>query len=208
MLPLLMDLLKAWIIGIAIAAPVGPIGMLCIRKTLELGVKGALAVGFGAALADGTYGLIAATGLDLFSDFLLERATLIRIFGGIFLLYLAYTEITSPLSQDPEQAGQIQQLGKLSSKVFILTLSNPMTILTFVGIFAILGGASITLTQSFVMVLGIFLGSMTWWLILASFILKIKHKLPELWLHRIRYISAIILATFGVIAIFSTFLVK
>ncbi|MBP9764017.1 MAG: LysE family transporter [Gammaproteobacteria bacterium] len=82
-------------IGIAIAAPVGPIGMLCIRKTLELGLVGALAVGLGAAIADSVYGVIAVTGLTALSHFFLEKTVAIKIVGGLFLGYLAYKEIKS-----------------------------------------------------------------------------------------------------------------
>ena len=87
--------LKAWLIGISVAAPVGPIGMLCIRKTLEFGFMGAIAVGLAAALADSVYGLIAALSLTAILHFLLINIVIIKILDGIFLLYLAYIELKS-----------------------------------------------------------------------------------------------------------------
>jgi putative LysE/RhtB family amino acid efflux pump len=196
---LIFYLLKAWLIGIAVAAPVGPIGALCIRKTLEMGFVGAIAVGLGAALADSAYGLVAALGLSAISHFLLQNTIVIRVFGGLFLLYLAYKEIKS--TSGDATSSLSGNLYKLIAGVFLLTLTNPMTILSFIGIFASIGSGAPTSLESLTMVIGIFLGSMTWWLILGSIIVKIKHKLSEVWVQRIRYLSALLLAGFGVFAI-------
>lgn len=197
---ILFCLIKAWLIGVAIAAPVGPIGMLCIRKTLELGVKGALLVGLGAALADGCYGVIAALGLSAISHFLLQKVLVIKIIGGVFLLYLAHKEIKSTNSSTKGLLKNKTNL-QLVSTIFFLTLTNPMTILSFIGIFASISGGPTTTMESLSMVLGIFLGSMSWWLILGGVVVKIKHKLPDIWLERIKYFSALVLAGFGVFAI-------
>ncbi len=199
---ILLCFIKAWMIGIAIAAPVGPIGMLCIRKTLELGLIGALAVGLGAAIADSIYGVIAVTGLTALSHFLLEKTVAIKIVGGLFLGYLAYKEMKSETSPKIASA-KSHSVSRLIVEIFFLTLTNPMTILSFIGIFASIGGGPTGIIESLAMVLGIFLGSMTWWLILGGVILKIKHKLPETWIHRIKYLSAVILAGFGIFAVYS-----
>lgn len=199
---LILYLLKAWLIGIAVAAPVGPIGTLCIRKTLELGFMGAVAVGLGAALADGAYGLVAALGLTAISHFLLQKIVIIKVVGGLFLLYLAYAEIKSKTNNSGTVLDINKNLARLTLGVFFLTITNPMTILSFIGIFASIGsGGATTTTETLVMVVGIFLGSMTWWIILGSIIVKIKHKLPESALQGIRYLSALILAGFGLFAI-------
>lgn len=203
----LIHLMEAWLIGIAIAAPVGPIGMLCIRKTLEIGLVGAIAVGLGAALADSAYGLVAALGLTAVSHFLLAKATYIKLVGGVFLLYLAYRELKVKPSSAGVTVGKSKNMSRLTAEVFFLTLTNPTTILSFIGIFASIGGAATSTTEMFLLVLGIFLGSMTWWLCLGTLIIKIKHKLPESWIHRIRYLSAIILGGFGLWAVLSGFLV-
>lgn len=193
-------LIKSWMIGIAIAAPVGPIGMLCIRKTLELGFIGAVLVGLGAALADSVYGLVAALGLSAISHFLLAKAVMIKIIGGVFLLYLAYKEVKN-LPRSKSTAIKSRASFALFAEVFFLTVTNPVTILSFIGIFASITGEPTSSIESSSMVLGIFLGSMTWWLILGGIITKIKHQLPEIWLHRIKYLSAAMLGGFGITAI-------
>ncbi len=200
---ILLHLLQAWMIGIAIAAPVGPIGMLCIRKTLEIGLAGAVAIGLGAALADSAYGLVAALGLTAVSHFLLTKAVYIKLIGGIFLLYLAYKELKVKPSSAGVAVGKNKNLSRLTTEVFFLTLTNPATILSFIGIFASIGGGASSTMEMFLLVLGIFLGSMTWWLFLGTLIVKIKHKLPESWIHRIRYMSALILGGFGLWAVVS-----
>lgn len=199
---ILLYFLKAWVIGIAVAASVGPIGMLCIRKTLELGLRGAIAVGMGAALADSAYGLVAATGLTVVSLFLLEKAVLIQMIGGGLLLVLAYKELTTP-SATEINIKKSKGLGSLTFTVFFLTLANPLTILSFIGIFASISGGPIGVIEALLMVVGVFLGSMTWWLFLGAVILKIKHKLPAAWLNSIRYLSALILAGFGIVSLSS-----
>jgi putative LysE/RhtB family amino acid efflux pump len=197
---IMLYLFQAWMIGVAVAAPVGPIGLLCIRKTLELGLRGAILVGLGAALADSCYGLIAALGLSAISHFLLQKAIIIKIIGGLFLLYLSYKEVKS-INPSVAALAKSKTSVKLVSEIFFLTLTNPMTILSFIGIFASISGEATTAIESLSMVLGIFLGSMTWWLILGGIIIKIKHKLSETWLHRIKYLSAFILAGFGIFAV-------
>lgn len=205
-MPLLFCLIKALVIGIAIAAPVGPIGMICIRKTLERGLRGALAVGLGAAVADSVYGIVAITGLTAITQFLLEKALLIKLFGGVFLLYLAYKEIKSTPTISYDGFDKNKKLGRLALQVFFLTLTNPMTILSFVGIFASIGGGVSSPIESYAMIIGIFLGSMSWWLTLGFIISKIQNKLPEVWIGRIRYLSTLILAGFGLLSLVSSLL--
>lgn len=200
--------MEAWMIGVAIAALVGPISLLFIRKTLEIGLWGAIAVGLGAALADGVYGIVAATGLTAVSHFVLEKETYIKLIGGLFLLYLAYTEITNKPNKSGLTLDKNKKISGLMSTVFFLTLTNPVTILSFVGIFASIGGGATSILEMLLMVIGVFLGSLSWWLILGTIIIKIKHKLPEIWINRIHYASALILGGFGVFAILSTLFVK
>ena len=203
---ILVHLFEAWLIGIAIAAPVGPIGMLCIRKTLEIGLIGAIAVGLGAALADSVYGLIAALGLTAVSLFLLAQTIYIKFIGGLFLLYLAYNELKVRPNSSDAKVMKSKKMGRLTSEVFLLTLTNPATILSFIAIFASIGGGVTSDVEMFLLVAGIFLGSMTWWLFLGTLIVKVKHKLPESRLHGIRYLSACILGGFGLWAVASSLL--
>lgn len=172
-----------------------------IRKTLELGIRGGLTVGLGAALADGVYGFIAGAGVTTVSNALLDKDVFIKLIGGIFLLYLALKELRAPLSPRTISATPRKKLIKLTSYTFFLTLTSPFTILSFIAIFASIGGTDVTFKESLWMVLGIFLGSMSWWIILGVIIVKIKHYLSEGWINRIRYGSTLILGGFGAWAI-------
>ncbi len=150
---------KGLLIGLSIAAPVGPIGILCIRRTLSEGRLVGLATGMGAASADAIYGLIAGFGLTLITSMLVGQSQLIRCIGGLFLCYLGIQTLSSrPAEREAQVTGE-KLLGAYSSSLF-LTLTNPMTILSFIGIFAGLGIASQTdLASCLVLVLGVFLGS-------------------------------------------------
>ncbi|MCC2646222.1 MAG: Lysine exporter protein [Rickettsiaceae bacterium] len=176
--------------------------MLCIRKTLEHGLIGAITVGLGAAIADSMYGVIAALGISTVSVFLIDKAIYIKALGGIFLLYLSYKELNNTPQANIIHA-RSKGLIKLILEVCFLTITNPMTILSFIGIFASLSSGPTTYIESLVMVIGIFLGSMTWWLLLGSIIIKIRDKLPETWIYRIKYLSAIILSVFGSYSLYS-----
>ena len=154
--------LKRLIIGFAIAAPVGPIGVLCIRRTLAEGRTTGFVSGLGAATADAMYGATAAFGLTLITDFLLGGASWLRLVGGVFLLYLG---IKTFLARPAEKAAETRGGGLLRaySSTLFLTLTNPTTILSFVAVFAglrLVGGAG-GFTAA-VLVLGVFLGSAAW----------------------------------------------
>ncbi|MEQ9116536.1 MAG: LysE family transporter [Rickettsiales bacterium] len=194
----LFILIKSWIIGIAIAAPVGPIGILCIRKTLEVGIIGALAVGVGAALADSIYAFIAGASFSSISVFLLSKTQHIKFFGGMFLLYLSYKEIKNNSDDSSKTSIKIaNRFWKIVTTVFILTLANPMTILSFIGIFAGISNDTASLSESLAFVVGVFLGSMTWWMVLGFIIVRVKHKISVKLKNSIRYTSASILFCFG-----------
>lgn len=192
--------LKAWMLGIAIAAPIGPIGMLCINKTLEFGIKGALIVGLGAAFADGVYGMIAALGITAISQIMLNSSNILRLIGGIFLLYLAYKEFYSVNKAKAANIKSKKIINQIIS-IFFLTLTNPMTILTFIGIFASIGSITTSSLDSIIVVIGIFFGSMTWWLILGATVTTIKQKIPITWFEKVKLISCVILVFFGLFSI-------
>lgn len=196
---MLLSFTKAWLMGIAVAAPVGPIGVLCIKKTIEFGLCGALSVGLGASLADTIYGIIAAAGLTVVSGLLMQHAALIKIGGGLFLLSLGIKEIMQHGPIKTEVAPDASTFFKLGLKTFALTLTNPMTILLFLGIFATLGADDGILIQEAIMLIaGIFCGSMTWWLILGKMVTTTRHYLPPNIIHKTTLFSATILIGFGV----------
>lgn len=128
--------LKGLVIGVSIAAPVGPIGVLCIRRTLTHGRMSGFLTGMGAATADGIYGAVSAFGLTFVSDFLIGQSTWIRIIGGLFLLYLGITTIRNPSRDTDGTDATHKTLIKDYVSTVFLTITNPMTIVSFAAIFA------------------------------------------------------------------------
>lgn len=194
--------LKGLIIGFSIAAPVGPIGVLCIRRTLAEGRSSGLASGLGAASADACYGCIAGFGLTIVSGFLIGQQFWLRGIGGIFLCYLGIKTFLSRPAQQAAPASGNGLIGVYAS-TFFLTLTNPMTILSFVGIFAGLGVASThgNLLSAGILVLGVFSGSALWWLLLSSGVAAFRKKLNSSGLWWINRISGIIITVFGLVAL-------
>ena len=191
-------------IGFSIAAPVGPIGVLCIRRTLAEGWAYGLVSGLGAASADAIYGSIAGFGLAFISNFLVSQQVWLRLVGGVFLCFLGLKTL---LARPAEQASSGKGKGLLAAyaSTFFLTLTNPITIISFAAIFAGLGLAAArgNYASAGVLVLGVFLGSAAWWLLLSSGvgILRARFK-PDLlrWVNRI---SGAIIIAFGIIALLS-----
>lgn len=194
--------LKGFLIGMAMAVPVGPIALLCIQRSLHEGFKIGLMSGFGAALADFAYGIVAAFGLTTVSALLMTQQFWIRLIGGLFLIYLG---IKLFLTQPPTTCRIKPERSAFHafSTTFLLTLTNPATILTFIAIFAALGvGTSTDALGSVVLVLGIFLGSACWWFILAAGVAFIlHHRLTPAAMHMINKISGGVIFAFGILAL-------
>jgi threonine/homoserine/homoserine lactone efflux protein len=196
-------LIKGLIIGLSIAVPVGPIGVLCIRRTLAEGRMVGFFSGLGAATADGLYGAIAGFGLTFLVDFIIGKQIWLRLIGGGLLCILGVkTFFSKPAEQGPSAEGSSLRNAYLST--FFLTLTNPMTILFFMAVFAGLGlGVENTgdhYLLAGILVLGVFIGSASWWLVLSNFtgILKGLLNVERLqWLNRI---SGLIIMGFGLFA--------
>ncbi|MBS0615037.1 MAG: LysE family translocator [Verrucomicrobia bacterium] len=189
--------LKGAILGFSIAAPVGPIAILCIRRTLQFGRLSGLFSGLGAALADMIYGIIAAFGLTLISDFLLAQQTWLRAVGGAFLIYLGF-KICRAKSLAKSEKVPHTTLFKDFASTFLLTMTNPMTIVVFLAIFAGLGLVSQGIWNAGWLVFGVFMGSALWWLILSEGITLFRHKITQnamLWINRV---AGIMIMGFGV----------
>lgn len=163
-------------VGLAVAAPVGPIAVLCIRRSLTKGAFSGLATGLGAASADATYGLLAAAGLAG-TGLLVSYAGPLRIAGAILILLLGLVSLRNFFGQHRDV--QIETDGRgltgAFASTYALTLSNPMTILAFAGLIA--GLASGAQGGAFYLVAGVFAGSALWWLILVSVTVAIKNRL-------------------------------
>ncbi len=197
-------LLKGLIIGFSIAAPVGPIGVLCIRRTLAEGRASGLVSGLGAATADAIYGCIAGFGLTLISSVLIRQQAWLRLVGGVFLCYLG---LKTFLAQPGDQAASARGnglVGAYASTLF-LTLTNPLTVLSFVAIFAGLGVGSAggDYASASVLVLGVFTGSALWWLILSGSVSVFRRRFTSQRLRWVNRISGVIIAAFGLLALLS-----
>lgn len=193
--------LRGFLIGISIAAPVGPIGVLCIRRTLAEGkLKGFLS-GMGAASADMLYGAVAAFGLTVIADLLVENKFWLRVVGGCFLLYLGAKTF---LEKPADHATQVNQRGYFGAylSTFFLTITNPMTIISFAAIFA--GTMFIGKTSApIVLVAGVFTGSASWWLALSLGVGSMRERLTANRMAWINRISGAIITAFGVFALAS-----
>jgi threonine/homoserine/homoserine lactone efflux protein len=162
---LLGFLLKGMLVGIIIALPTGPVGVLCIRRTILHGRLAGLVSGLGAASADAVFGIIAAFGLSFVSRLLLDYQGWLRLGGAGILLYIGISAFTADPSQDTRSQRDPEDLLADYASAFALTISNPITIIAFLGIFAGIGfsGAEATLGRAATLVLGVWLGSLVWW---------------------------------------------
>jgi threonine/homoserine/homoserine lactone efflux protein len=166
---LLVFFLKGIVVGIVIAVPVGPVGVMCIRRTAFGGKLAGFVSGLGAATADAVFGIIAGFGLTVVSDWLLGYQQWLRIAGACLLLAVGGHSL---LAKRPPKLGAVANPESLSwyyASTFALTLTNPITILAFLAIFAAVGltGAEATLERAAILVLGVWVGSLLWWLTLS-----------------------------------------
>jgi len=190
------------LIGFSIAAPVGPIGVLCIRRTLAEGRAYGFVSGLGAATADGFYGTLAALGLTLVSAFLIDQANWLRLIGGAYLCYLGVKTFRSQPAQRAAEAKGRGLLGAYTSTLF-LTLTNPLTIFAFAAIFAGVGAEVVVgnTLGALNVVLGVFLGSSAWWLILVTLTSLFRARLNTTGLVWVNRVSGLIILAFGVVVL-------
>ena len=203
---MIMELfVRGTLIGFAIAAPVGPIGMLVIRRTLAEGRLLGLLTGLGAAAADALYGCVGAFGLTFISGFLMAYALWAKLIGGAFLVYLGISTFrASPQENGEAPASKVRYAGACLSTM-VLTLANPATILSFMAVFAGLGlGAKAgAYGAAGVVVTGVFMGSTIWWLLLSGGVSLVRHKLKSGIMKWINYGSGAFLSAFGVYTLMS-----
>ena len=216
--------LRGAIIGFSIAAPVGPIGILCIRYTLTRGISAGLIGGLGAATADALYGCIAGFGLSFISNILIDQAFWLRLIGGIFLCYLGIKTFLAKPSQlqgldaenssdsTPEIPDKTTQLRKqkhyrnlagIYASTLFLTLTNPLTIFSFLTIFAGLGLADTSgnYTSAIILVAGVFVGSAAWWLLLSSGVGVFRSQFNAKGLQWVNRLAGATIVVFGILAL-------
>jgi threonine/homoserine/homoserine lactone efflux protein len=192
-------LLRGAIAGLAISAPVGPVNVLCVSRTLTRGRSGGIVSGLGAAAADTIYGSIAGFSISLIIGWLLREIFWIRVIGGLLLIaigavyYFKRPKTLQEMSQEVSAGSDI-------ATTFLLTLTNPTTVLSFLGVLAVLGlGEHRPWTLTVFLVAGIFLGAMFWWTLLALVSGTFRDRFNDravVWLNRI---AAGAIATFGLI---------
>jgi threonine/homoserine/homoserine lactone efflux protein len=192
-------LLKGLIIGFSIAAPVGPIGLLCIRQSVTAGRVAGFVSGLGAATADAAYGMVAALGLTAVTNMLLEHQSWLRLGGGVFLLFLGVTTLRAKPPSSEASSTRTENLWAIYVSTLGLTLTNPMTVLSFVGIFAGLGidASADGPGPAAMLVSGVFLGSATWWLLLSTTAGWLGARLQRGRLRIVNVASGMIIGAFG-----------
>ena len=193
---LILLFLQSALIGLSIAAPVGPIGLLCIQRTLDHGPRVGIATGLGAAVADAVYGAIGAFGVTALITLLTDARPLLASGGAVFLMWLAWQAWRGA---DPKRAavtvGGVRGWHAFGG-TFMLTMSNPATILSFIAVFSSLAGAMSTASPAW-MIAGVFVGSAAWWFILVGIVGHMRGRLQAAHLRWIRRGSALLLAGFA-----------
>ncbi|NQW12315.1 MAG: LysE family translocator [Alphaproteobacteria bacterium] len=199
------EFLQGLAFGLALAVPVGPIGLLCIRRSLEDGFTIGFATGLGAAVADAGYGAVAAFGLTAVSAFLLAWQTPLALAGGAFLIWLGIGAWRRPPSDPAATQSRARRPLAAFAQTALLTVANPQTVLTFVALFAGLGvmvGEDAGWTAATALVVGVFLGSAGWWLVLAGGVAGVlRHRLTPGMLVWVNRAAGAAIIGFGVTAI-------
>src|SRR4029078_13390618 len=199
---------KGVLLGLSIAAPVGPIGVLTIRRTIGDGFKMGFATGLGAATADATYGMVAAFGLTAIMSMLTDHGNAIRLVGGVTLLAIGLRGMFqgwSAGSVEASAAGRVLTPAGSYAQPVARTLTNPMTIIAFIGMFAGIGISSsgADVATAVALVVGVAIGSAAWWLFLAFLVSRIRHRLSADAIRLINVGSSAIIVAFGMAALFA-----
>ncbi len=197
-------LVQGFVLGFTIAAAVGPISLLVIRRTLADGRVVGLVAGLGVATADAAYGAIVAFGLTALSDVLVESRRGLGIVGGAFLLWLAWRTLRAvPGNTVAEPSTVHRGLAPAYVSTLGLTLANPMTILSFAALFVGLGVRGGTAAGAAVMTIGVFGGSVAWWMVLTAAVGGLRARITARWLRRINVVSGLLIGGFALVAIWT-----
>lgn len=190
--------LKSFGLGIVLAAPVGPIAILCIRHTVTHGFTSGFVIGMGAATADGLYAALASFGMTAIIQFLIEVTPFLKPLGGIVLCYIGLRFLWTKGNKNNVQEINTSSHLKNYSKIVFLTLTNPLTIITFLGIVSALEIQSFSYNAAFIITTGMFLGSAVWHLLLVSCFNIAKTFLNSSYLSLINFLSGVLLASLGI----------
>ena len=197
---------QSFMIGFTAAATLGPIAILCIQRTLKYGWRIGVASGFGVALADATYGLVGALGLKVLNDLLISGQRLLGLAGGLVLIMIGIRSFRSSGISPQESSTPAKKpptaLGAVVS-ILLLTLSNPVTIMFFSAVYAGLtvdgSGLADSVSAGFIFfAVGVFAGSLSWWMILVSFVNAVRQRFNFNQLRWLNRVSGLLIAGFGV----------
>ncbi len=196
------------VLGFTIAAAVGPISLLCIRRTLAEGRLVGIVSGLGVATADATYGAVAAFGLTAVTDLLVDWRRALGVVGGAFLLWLAWRTFKSVPSETATAGNGEGRRGLPGAYLSTLglTLTNPMTILSFAALFVGLGVTGGDAAGATLLTLGVFTGSALWWVVLVTAVGAFRSRLTPTGLRRVNIVSGLVIGAFGIVAIASAVL--
>jgi threonine/homoserine/homoserine lactone efflux protein len=187
--------------GLAIAAPVGPIGIICIKRTLDFGFARGFASGLGAAMADGCYGLIAAVSMTSALAIISPHANLMNVCAAILLFKIGIDTFRTVPKEASEAAVENEKKGLLAAffSTLFLTMLNPMTMMSFIAVFAAVGVKELEAAKenTLIIVFGVFLGSLIWWLFLCALVSKVREKLSKNSMGVINRISGLVVICFG-----------
>lgn len=196
-------LYRGILLGFVVAAPVGPIGLLCIRRTVQKGLLIGFATGIGAAIADAFFGAIAAFGVVAILGLLEDYQSAIRTLGGAILIAMAWKIWrTHHYDQPPQQEISVAGFAKAVISGLVLTFTNPVTIFAVLAVVTTLGG-KLGRVDASILTAGIFCGSLSWWLILSGGVTLVRHRFTENSVKTVNRITAVLLIALAVWAIIS-----
>jgi len=187
---------QSLLIGLSIAAPVGPIGLLTIQRTLALGQRAGLATGLGAAAADAVFGAVGAFGVTAVIATLNAARIPLAVVGAGVMGWMAWSTWRSPVAERAAELRGGADLLRCFAGTFALTLSNPATILSFVAVFGALAGR-LSVVSPWPMILGVLVGSALWWLALTTLVGRWRERFDLRWRRRVNRVSAVLLAAFA-----------
>ena len=196
--------LRGFVLGFTIAAAVGPISLLVIRRTVAEGQRYGLASGLGVATADATYGAIAAFGLAAITDVLVNAREVLGFVGGAFLLWFAWQTIRSTPTEAATVTTRRRGYAGAYLSILGLTMANPMTILSFGALFAGLGVTNGATGSAVLVVFGVLLGSASWWVVLTTVLGTLRTRVTPAGIHRVNLASGVVIGAFAIVVIAST----
>lgn len=202
--------LNGIIFGLVLAAPVGPVGVLCVQRTLTEGRMHGLLSGLGAAVGDALYGAVAAFGVGAVAGWITGHQSLVRTAGGLLLLALAansaFAKPKKPKQKVIEKV-HTESLVRDFLSTFFLAITNPITLIVFAGLLAALGDADLVASRGAAvwLVLGVFVGSAAWWLALSAAAGFFRDYIERGFQRGVNRVSAVVLCVFGIYALWSAF---